>query len=200
MQINTMVLLASLFIPLLIGIPITSTIRRRLGVVGAQRILLVVAGVGLLLIVVVPKALIPICMAVVGFGLAGPQTLTNVLFGQVADEDELRSGVRREGAFFGVNALITKPAQSVALALSPWILEATNFVTREQNLGEAFLDQPSSALFGIRVITGLIPGIALLLGALILTWFPLQGDYLEQVKAEGLELHAEKQARLDQGG
>ena len=31
MQINTMVLLASLFIPLLIGIPITSTIRRRLG-------------------------------------------------------------------------------------------------------------------------------------------------------------------------
>jgi len=28
--------------------------------------------------------------------------------------EELRSGVRREGAFFGVNALLTKPAQSVA--------------------------------------------------------------------------------------
>jgi GPH family glycoside/pentoside/hexuronide:cation symporter len=197
MQVNTMILLASLFIPLLIGIPITSSIRRRLGVVGAQRILLVVAAAGLMLIVVAPKALIPVCLAVAGFGLAGPQTLTNVLFGQVADEDELRSGVRREGAFFGVNALITKPAQSVALALSPWILETTNFVTREQNLGEIFLDQPASALFGIRVITGLIPGAALLVGALILTLFPLHGEYLERIKREGLTLHAEKQAKLD---
>ena len=66
-----------------------------------------------------PTALIPVCLALAGFGLSGPQTLTNLLFAQVADEDELRSGVRREGAFFGVNALITKPAQSIALCAVP---------------------------------------------------------------------------------
>jgi glycoside/pentoside/hexuronide:cation symporter, GPH family len=197
LKINTMILLACLFIPLLIGVPMTSVIRARLGVLRTQQLLLAVAGIGLTLITVVPTALIPVCIALAGFGLAGPQTLTNVLFAQVADEDELRSGVRREGAFFGVNALITKPAQSVALALSPFILELTGFVTREQNLGRIFLDQPASAIFGMKVIAGLVPGLAMLLGALILFAFPLQGAYLKEVQEKVLVLHARKHEQLE---
>lgn len=197
LKMNTMILLACLFIPLLIGVPTTSVIRARLGVVRTQQLLLAVAGVGLVLIVVVPTPLIPLCVALAGFGLSGPQTLTNVLFAQVADEDEVRSGVRREGAFFGVNALITKPAQSVALALSPFILEATGFVTREQNMGRIFLDQPASAVLGIKVIAGLIPGVAMLVGALILFAYPLHGAYLKQVQDRVLEMHAEKHERFE---
>lgn len=197
MQINTMVLLAFLFIPLIIGVPITTLIRARIGVVQTQQLLLVIAGAGLVLITLVPPSLIPVCIALAGFGLSGPQTLTNVLFAQVADEDELRSGVRREGAFFGINALITKPAQSIALALTPFILERTNFVTRVSNAGEIFLDQPASALFGIKAIAGLIPGAALLLGALILFLYPLRGDYLKRVQEQVLAMHAEKHARLE---
>jgi GPH family glycoside/pentoside/hexuronide:cation symporter len=197
LRVPTILLLACLFIPLIIGVPMTGVFRRRFGVVGAQQLLLVIAGVGLLLIVVVPTPLIPLCIVLAGYGLSGPQTLTNVLFAQVADEDELRSGVRREGAFFGINALITKPAQSVALALSPFILEMTNFVTRQQNNGQIFLDQPASAIFGMKVIVGLIPGAAMLLGALILTRYPLRGDYLTKVQNKILTMHADKHARLN---
>ncbi|MBN1260729.1 MAG: MFS transporter [Anaerolineae bacterium] len=196
LQMSSIILIIYLFIPLIIGVPITSLIRQRLGVVGAQQLLLTVAGVALVLVVIVPSSLIPICLALAGFGLSGPQTLTNVLFAQVADEDELRTGVRREGAFFGVNALLTKPAQSVALALIPFMLEATHFVTREANQGVIFLDQPAGALFGIKVLLGLIPGIAMLVGAVILIWFPLRGAYLEEVKTQVLTLHAAKAARL----
>ena len=198
LQMDTIPLLACVFAPLILGVPLTQPLRKRFGVVGAQQLLLVIAGVALILVAVVPTPLIPVCLALAGLGLAGPQTLTNVLFAQVADEDELRSGVRREGAFFGVNALLTKPAQSVALALIPLILEATHFVTREANQGQIFLNQPASALFGIRVLVGLIPGVAMLLGALILTAFPLRGAYLQHVKEEMLTLHAEKHARLVQ--
>lgn len=197
LQINTMILLACLFIPLIIGVPVTTLIRARLGVVRTQQLLLVIAGVGLLLVAVLPTQWIPICIALAGFGLSGPQTLTNILFAQVVDEDELRSGVRREGAFFGVNALLTKPAQSIALALSPFILEQTSFVTRDANAGQIFLDQPASAIFGIKMIAGLIPGLALLLGALILAFYPLRGAYLRQVQQRVLALHAEKHARLE---
>ena len=197
LKISTMILLACLFIPLIIGVPVTSLIRKRLGVVGAQQFLLVIAGVGLILVAVVPPVLIPACFALAGFGLSGPQTLSNLLFAQVADEDEIRCGCRREGAFFGVNALITKPAQSIALWLFPFILEATNFVTREQNNGVAFLDQPASAIFGIKMISGLIPGIAMLIGALILVWFPLRGKYLEKMQREVLEMHAYKHEQLE---
>jgi GPH family glycoside/pentoside/hexuronide:cation symporter len=196
LQVNTMILLACLFIPLIIGVPLTTLIRRRLGVVGAQQLLLIIAGVGLLLIAVVPTQLIYACVAIAGFGLSGPQTLSNLLFAQVADEDELRSGVRREGAFFGINALITKPAQSIALALTPLILESTHFITREQNNGQIFLAQPASALFGLKALVGLIPGLALLFGAAILIAFPLRGKYLEEVQRRVLDLHAAKHARL----
>lgn len=198
LQMNTMIVLACVFIPLIGGVPVTTLIRRRLGVAGAQQLLLLIAGIGLIAIPFVPKPLILVCLAMAGFGLSGPQTLTNVLFGQVADEDELRSGVRREGAFFGVNALITKPAQSVALALIPIVLEATKFVTREANNGQIFLDQPASAIFGIKALIGLIPGAALLIGAGLLFFYPLRGKYLESVKEKVLALHAEKHAKLSQ--
>jgi GPH family glycoside/pentoside/hexuronide:cation symporter len=196
LKINTMVVLACLFVPLLIGVPLTTLIRKQVGVVRAQQILLVVAGVGLIAITFVPTGLIPVCIALAGFGLAGPQTLTNVLFAQVADEDELRSGVRREGAFFGINAFITKPAQSIALALFPFVLEATHFVTRDQNGGQIFLNQPADAIFGIKVIAGLIPGVAMLLGAVILMAFPLHGTRLTDMQAKVLALHAVKKEKL----
>jgi len=196
LQMNALIPLACVFIPLIVGVPVTTLIRRRFGVVGAQQLLLTIAGIALVFLAVVPTPLILVCLALAGFGLSGPQTLSNVLFAQVADEDELRSGVRREGAFFGVNALLTKPAQSVALALSPFILEITDFVTREANLGQIYLDQPAAALFGIRSLVGLIPGVAMLLGAIILIWFPLRGEYLGQVQAKVLALHARKHAQL----
>lgn len=195
-KIPTIVLLICLFIPLIIGVPCTALFRKRFGVVRAQQILLVIAGIGLISIVIVPTSLIPVCIAIAGFGLSGPQTLTNVLFAQVADEDEIKSGVRREGSFFGVNALITKPAQSVALALAPFILEATQFVSRDKNMGQIFTNQPESAIFGMKIITGLVPGVAMLLGALILTLYPLHGAYLKGIQTKVLELHAQKSEAL----
>lgn len=197
MQMNTILLLAFIFVPLIGGVPITNLIRKKVGLVRAQQLLLLIAGVGLVGVTFVPTALVPVCLVLAGFGLSGPQTLTNILFAQVADEDELRSGVRREGAFFGINALITKPAQSLAIALPPFILEATHFVTRQANENAIFLNQPASAVFGIKVFVGLIPGIAMLLGALILFWFPLQGERLEKMRSDLLVLHAQKKAELD---
>lgn len=194
---SVIIVLAYLFVPLIIGVPVTTLIRQRLGVVRTQQLLLVLAGIGLVAISFVPESLILPCLALAGFGLAGPQTLTNVLFAQVADEDELRSGVRREGAFFGVNALITKPAQSLALILIAQILAATGFGTRESMGGIAFLDQPESAIQGIRYLVGLIPGLAMFAGAAILELYPLKGAYLEQVQARVLELHALKRKQLD---
>ncbi len=191
-------LLAFLFIPLIVGIPLTSLFRKRFGVVAAQQVLLILAGIALVAIAVVPPFLIPACIAIAGLGLAGPQTLTNILFAQVADEDEVRSGVRREGAFFGVNALITKPAQSVAIWAIAFILERSNFITRASQMGETFINQPPEAIMGIKIFTGLIPGLSCLLGALLLVWYPLRGDYLAEIQEKVLHMHQEKREALDQ--
>src|SRR5512136_1866924 len=62
LKMNTIVLLAFVFIPLIGGVPITNLIRKRVGLVQAQQLLLVIAGVGLIAIAFVPTMLIPYCL------------------------------------------------------------------------------------------------------------------------------------------
>ncbi|MGV9197467.1 MAG: MFS transporter, partial [Promethearchaeia archaeon] len=144
----------------------------------------------------IPEMLIYGCLFFAGIGLSGPLVLTNVLFAQVADEDEIESGVRREASFFGVNAMITKPAQSLALWLSPLLLELSGFLTPPKGSTDIILDQPASALFTIKMVIGLIPGIVMLIGVLILVFYPLKDEYLEEVQEKVSEMHEEKHEKL----
>jgi GPH family glycoside/pentoside/hexuronide:cation symporter len=197
-QTSTMMLLIYVFVPLGLGIPLANPIVIKFGLVKAQLMYLLVGGIGLISLAFVPTALIPISLVITGLGFSGQQTITYNILAYVIDDDEVRTGNRREGAFYGANALLTKPAQSVALFLTAFVLERSGFVTRAMNAGQAFLDQPESALFGIRSIVGLFPGIAMLLSAVILFFFPIKGDRLARLKAKILEMHAEKEEQLSQ--
>ena len=194
---SVMPLLLSIFIPLIIGVPIASFLSKKIGVSHAQQLMMLVGGVGLIISTFVSSNYLVPFVVLAGLGLAGPLTLTNILFAQVADEDELKTGTRREGAFFGINALITKPAQSIAMILPAQILTATHFITRESNGGLMQLNQPSEAVLGIKVLFGLIPGIALIVGAFLLVFYPLKGQYLQEVKQKVLTLHHQKKNKLD---
>ncbi len=195
-QSSATILMAYIFIPMAIGVPLTRLAIKYLGVVRSQQIYLVISGIALSAIAFAPTEMLTLVFSVVGFGLSGTQTITYLLLGQVIDEDEVRTGVRREGAFYGANALITKPAQSLALTLTALILETSGFITREANNNQIFVNQQTSALFGIRAIVGLLPGIALLIGAVILIWYPLKGNYLLEVKQKILEMHVKKHELL----
>ena len=58
------------------------------------------------------------------------------------------------------------------------------------------MNQPDSALLGIKIITGLIPGIAMLSGAIILIWYPLRGETLQKIQTKVLEMHTSKHNQL----
>jgi GPH family glycoside/pentoside/hexuronide:cation symporter len=195
-QTSTMILMVYLFTPLALGIPVANLVVKRYGLVRAQLLYLIIAGGGLVSLAFVPTPLIPISLAITGFGLSGQQTITYNILALVIDADEVRTGTRREGSFFGANALLTKPAQSISLFLTAFILEQSGFITRAMNGGQIFINQPEAALFGIRSIVGLIPGSAMLISAIILLFFPLQGERLAALKAKILTMHAEKEARL----
>jgi len=195
-QTSTMILMVYLFAPLALGIPVANLVVKRYGLVRAQLLYLIIAGGGLVSLAFVPTSLIPISLAIAGLGLSGQQTITYNILALVIDADEVQTGTRREGSFFGANALLTKPAQSISLFLTAFILEQSGFITRAMNGGQIFINQPEAALFGIRSIVGLIPGSAMLISAIILLFFPLQGERLAALKAKILTMHAEKEARL----
>ena len=67
LKMSTIVLLAFVFIPLIGGVPITNLIRKKVGLVQAQQLLLVIAGIGLVALTFVPTVLIPVCLLLVGF-------------------------------------------------------------------------------------------------------------------------------------
>ena len=74
--------------------------------------------------------------------------------------------------------------------------EATDGI-RKTNQGRIFLAQPASAIFGIKALIGLIPGVALILGAIILIWLPLGRAHLARMQERVLDLHGKKQAQLE---
>jgi GPH family glycoside/pentoside/hexuronide:cation symporter len=195
---STMILLVYLFIPIGVGIPFSNVMVKRCGLLRAQQLYMTIGGLGLISLAFMPVKLIPLSLIVAGLGLSGQQTITYNILGYVIDDDELRTGSRREGAFFGANALLTKPAQSLSLFLTAFILEQSGFVTRAMNQGVIRLDQLPSAVFGIRTIVGLIPGSVMLIGVVILFFFPLRGERLRQLKETLLVMHAEKQIALSE--
>lgn len=195
-QTSTLILMVYLFIPLGFGIPFSNWVVKCFGLVRSQQIYMGIGGIGLVSLAFMPVEYIPISLMIAGLGLSGQQTITYNILAYVIDDDEVRTGVRREGAFFGANALLTKPAQSIALFLTAFILEQSGFITRAMNQGAIFLEQTDGALFGIRSIVGLIPGLAMLVGVFILAFFPIQGERLTNLKATIVKMHAEKESQL----
>ncbi|MFX0044132.1 MAG: hypothetical protein ACFE8L_14550, partial [Candidatus Hodarchaeota archaeon] len=89
----------------------------------------------------------------------------------------------------------TKPAQSLAIVLPAALLDLANFIPHD--IGEdPILPQPSEAIFAIRLFIGLIPGIALVLAALILQFYEIRGGYWEKIQKDILILHDEKHKKL----
>ena len=77
LQMDSIIILAAVFIPLIIGVPLSNLIRGRLGVVRTNQLLLVIGGVALILLTVVPDAADP---ALPGAGRLRP--------GRPADADQ----------------------------------------------------------------------------------------------------------------
>ena len=114
--------------------------------------------------------------------------IVNPLVGDVADEDELKTGRRREGMFFGINALITKPASSIIVLFFTLIIDHYGY---NSELAVQTLD----AQFGIRL--GLcILSIAFLVAAIIpLIFYPLNGQKIAQIK-ESLQIKHKSENEL----
>ncbi|MFW9897302.1 MAG: MFS transporter, partial [Candidatus Thorarchaeota archaeon] len=105
------------------------------------------------------------------------------------DEDELKTGSRREGMFFGIDALIHKPSQSIGPIVATFILGIFGYVQNSTV-------QTDSAIIGIKILMFLIPTIVSAIGLLFMYFHPLHGEKLDKLK-ENLELlHQTKRERL----
>ena len=125
------------------------------------------------------------------WGLSGSLLLPDVVISDVIDEDEVKTGVRREGMYFGINALFIRIVIVLQAIIIGGVLSLTGYVPD-------LIPQSSSVEFGIRALMSIIPLIVLLLSLIFVKEYLLDGEYLKQIKLELEKLHKRKRARLVQ--
>ncbi|AZS41902.1 Inner membrane symporter YicJ [Microbacterium oxydans] len=95
----------------------------------------------------------------VGVGVGGLLQLLEVMLAQIIDEDAVRTGHRREGAYFGVNGFVVRGSVVLQAVVAAVVLTASGF---DAGHGDA---QPESVDGGIRLMLAVVP-----LGFTALAW------------------------------
>lgn len=123
-----------------------------------------------------------------GVVLAGLLMLPDLLIAALVDADELATGTRREGLYFGLNGLVIRFAFTFQGLLVGLVLNATGYVSSSAEV--LYPAQPAAAIWGIRLLIGGIPAMAALIAYLFLGYYRLHGARLAIVKAAVAERHA----------
>ncbi|MEH2269342.1 MAG: MFS transporter, partial [Nostoc sp.] len=103
-----------------------------------------------------------------GVGVSTAYLIPWSMIPDVIELDELQTGQRREGIFYGFMVLLQKFGLAFGLFLVGNALQVAGF--KESVAGSPLPIQPESALFAIRIAVGPIPTVCLILG-LVLTYF-----------------------------
>jgi len=128
-------------------------------------------------------------LVVVGISLAPVTLIWSPLLADVIDYDEVLTGKRRETTYAGMNALISKPAISIANALFLLIISGLGF-DNTQNI------QSDSAILGIQIGYALIPAICFIISATTFwKWYKLDGKewIAKKIKLGKIHLQKEKE-------
>ncbi|MEH2049761.1 MFS transporter [Nostoc sp.] len=128
----------------------------------------IIAAAGLFFLQPGQIVLMYVMAVMAGFGVSTAYLIPWSMIPDVIELDELQTGQRREGIFYGFMVLLQKFGLAFGLFLVGNALQVAGF--QASVAGSPSPIQPASALFAIRVAVGPIPTVCLIFG-LILTYF-----------------------------
>jgi GPH family glycoside/pentoside/hexuronide:cation symporter len=108
----------------------------------------------------------------------------------VIEMDELETGQRREGIFYGFFVFLQKLGISLGIAFSNYILELTGYIN--QVPGGPVPTQPPAALIALRTFVSLVPVVILCVSFFVVARFPITRENHAQMRAE-LALRKQKE-------
>ncbi|MEN5074292.1 MFS transporter [Isoptericola cucumis] len=162
-------LLAPIFVAAIPAIVGWSWVVRRVGPRTAMLAVVVVYGLATCLYLI-PTTVIGAAAAglAVGLGVAGLMQVLEVALGQVIDDDETRTGLRREGMYFGANGFVVRGSVVVQAVVLAVVLGASGYV-------EGAAAQAPEVATGVRLLIGAVP-VVLAAAAFVCFWlYPLRG-------------------------
>jgi GPH family glycoside/pentoside/hexuronide:cation symporter len=126
---------------------------------------------------------VPIVLGMLaGIGVATAYLVPWAMLPDVIELDELETGQRREGVFYGFFVLLQKLGLALNLFLIGQMLELTGYITPPPGTTTP-IEQPASTLFAIRLLVGPLPALLLLAGVYLVYRFPITKEQHEQTLA-----------------
>jgi len=160
------ILLASIFVVALLLMGPWGALVRRVGSHRGMFIAIALLALGLLpfwWLTTLPWALI--AGIVLGAGLAGFLSLSDVLLAEVIDADARKLGPRREGSFFGINGFAVRFGITLEAGVVYLVLHWTGYHANAAGHATALVQ------LGLRILIGGVPLIALAIALLALKYF-----------------------------
>jgi glycoside/pentoside/hexuronide:cation symporter, GPH family len=159
---------AILFIPLWVWVA-QKTDKRRAFIWGSLSWIVVLAA----LMFVGPGQIVLVygLAALGGSGLATAFVIPWSMVPDIIEYDQLKTGQRREGAYYSFASLFQKGATGIAMVLMGQMLAWAGYIT--PTLGGALPVQPAAAITAIRWFVGPIPIVLLLLGIVFAWRYPI---------------------------
>lgn len=113
---------------------------------------------------------------VAGMGFSSQWVCPHSMMPDVIEYDELVSGERREGLFYGMNTMVGKITGALGTAMVGWSLSLFGYVENAV--------QTETALLGIRIAYAIIPAILLLISIPLLIRYPITRESHAEVVTE----------------
>lgn len=121
--------------------------------------------------------------AVISVGAGVTLPLVWSMFADVADYSEYRNGRSSVGLIFSSSSMAQKFGGAFGSAFVLWLLAAYGYVVPDGGQ-EAAIAQSESAIEGLRSLMSWIPAVACLLGALVMSLYPLSDRRMAAIQAD----------------
>ena len=150
-----------------------------------------ILGLGIALVVTAskpdtPKSIFMLVLMLMGvvfypFGMSGIGFVCNNVFPDLTDVDELITGRRREGVVSTCNTMVKQVTGGINTFIVTLILGGFGLDTNSE--ATEFVEQPDSAIFGIRLCVAVIPMICALVSYILLRNFKMTKDDHTMIRA-----------------
>ena len=153
------------------ALPFWSWAARRFGKRHAYMAAVILWTLILMSLIFVPPMHLGLAMMVavlMSFSYSAAHMLPDAIFPDVIDWDELRTGERHEGVYYGTKNFVRKLTTAFAIFLTLQVLGWLGYQKPPDSA--VFFSQPAAVLTGIRVLIGPVASL-LLLALLVVTWF-----------------------------
>jgi glycoside/pentoside/hexuronide:cation symporter, GPH family len=112
-----------------------------------------------------PTPLVYVVAVALGIAFSTHWVIPYAMLPDVIEYDELMTGERREGTYFGISNFLNKFAVALGTAVPGWALAGFGYVPNAVQTGQA--------LFGIRLFYAAVPALVIFSFLPLLIWYPI---------------------------